>query len=67
MEKTTKQKLIEWGWTNNNGQPLSWKYWWTFWQKKREHDETTPPQRHIGLMRGKSQRQISRSQAEDGR
>lgn len=37
--KTTKQKLIEWGWTNGNGQPLSWKYWWTYWRKKEEDED----------------------------
>jgi hypothetical protein len=37
--RTTKQKLIEWGWTNANGQPLSWKYWWTYWRKKEEDEE----------------------------
>lgn len=25
--KTTREKLVEWGWQTEDGKPLTWEYW----------------------------------------
>lgn len=42
-------KMIEWGWINGKGQPLSWKYWWTYWRKNEDQKAVRCSECHVDL------------------